>query len=250
MKRILISIFCLFALTSCVSSSAFNARNKEIAEATYREGQAYFAQERYSIALGKFLKAEKTIPDDRFLQYEIGYTYFLKNQYVLAEKHFKKALTLEPDFISATNALGVVYLEQKQWDHAITSFQICVDSLLYGTPHYALTNLGWAYLGKKNYNLAKNHFLKALKKVPHYSRALHGLTMASLATDSEYTAIARLEKALKAFPDSMIINYDLARIYEKLNKTIKAKKHWEKVLKTAPEESSFSEEAANRLKNY
>ncbi|MCK5310658.1 MAG: tetratricopeptide repeat protein [Desulfobacteraceae bacterium] len=248
MKRIFFAALCLLILISCASSSTTNIKNRKIAEAVYQEGRAYFGQKRYSIALGKFLEAEKTIKDDRFLQYDIGFTYYLRKKYNTAEIYFRNALELEPDFMPAANALGVVYLEQKQWDKAINSFNQCLNSLLYITPHYALTNLGWANLGKKNYNLAKDYFLQALKKSPNYSKALHGFATVCLELNCESVAIAKLQRASYKLPESLIIHYDIARIYEKLGQYSEAKQHWKKVIDLAPEGSKFIPEAKNRLK--
>ncbi len=247
MKRFFITGLCLFLLTSCASTSVTNVKNRKIAQAVYQEGKAYFAQKRYSIALGKFLEAEKIIPDDRYLQYDLGIMYMISKKYDLAEKHFKIALDIEPDFMAAMNALGAAYLEQKKWDNAITCLNKSASSLIYATPHYSITNLGWAYLGKKDYNLAKSYFLKALKNVPNYSRALHGFVNVSLETNQEYIALRKLDKALRKAPDSMIIHYDLARIYEKHGQYSKAKEHWEKVVDFAPEGSEFMAEAEKRL---
>ena len=247
MKKFLVASFCLLILTSCSSSPAANHQNRKIAEAVYQEGKAYFSQERYSIALGKFIEAEKIIKDDRFLQYDLGYTYFLKKKYNLSELHFKKALEIEPDFTPALNALGVVFLEQKQWDKSIISFNKCLDSLIYPTPHYALANLGWAYFGKRNYTLANQNFLKALEKSPNYSQALHGFATVSLEINQGSIALGRLERALRKAPKSWIIHYDLAKIYDKSGQFHKAKQYWEKVIELAPEGSKFLSEAEKRL---
>ena len=250
MKGIFAAIFCVLLLVSCASSPATNTKNRKIAQAIHQEGKVYFEHKRYSIALGKYLQAVKTIPDDRFLQYDIGITYMIKKKYGLAERHFKKALELEPDFMPAMNALGAAYLEQEKWDKAIECLNNSVNSLLYVTPHYSLTNLGWAYLGKKNYGLARDHFLQALKKAPNYPRALHGFVNVSLETNQEYSALRKLDKAIKKLPESMIIHYDFARIYEKLGQSSKAKEYWKKVIDLAPDESTFKEEAEDKLKNY
>ncbi|MCD4740934.1 MAG: tetratricopeptide repeat protein [Desulfobacteraceae bacterium] len=250
MKRIFVAVFCILLLVSCASSSATNTKNRKIAQAIHQEGKAYFAHKRYSIALGKYLQAVKTIPDDRFLQYDIGITYMILDEYTLAERHFKKAIELEPDFMPAMNALGVAYLKQKKWDKAIECLNKSVNNLLYATPHYSLTNLGWAYLGKKNYKLANDYFLQALKKVPNYLRALHGFVNVSLETNQEYIALRKLDKAIKKLPESMIIHYDFARIYEKLGQYSKAEEYWKKVIDLAPEESTFKEEAEDKLRNY
>ncbi len=145
------------------------------------------------------------------------------------------------------NAIGATYLKQKKWDKAIKYFNECADSLVYPTPHFALSNLGWAYLGKKDYKLAKEYFIKALSISPFYTPALNGFTTVSMETNSEHAAIKKLTKALEKFPDSMIINYDLARMYEKIGHNKKAKEFWEQVAKFAPEQSVFLQEAEKRL---
>ncbi|MCK5097059.1 MAG: tetratricopeptide repeat protein [Desulfobacteraceae bacterium] len=171
----------------------------------------------------------------------------LNEKYNLAETYFKKAIKLEPDFMLAVNALGAVYLKVEKWDKAIKYLNKSAHSLLYPTPHYSLTNLGWAYIGKKEYELAKDYFLEALKKSPNYLSALHGFATVSLKTNSEQFAIRKLESALQKYPEVMIINYDLARIYEKLGNYLLAKEFWEKVIRLAPKRSKFIEEAENRL---
>lgn len=248
MRRILVAAFCFLTLVSCVSSQATNIKNTKIAYAIHQEGKAYFAQKRYSIALSKFLKAEKSIPKDRFLQYDIGVIYMLNEKYNLAAIHFKKAVKLEPDFMQAVNALGAVYLKAGEWDKAIKYLNQSAESLLYPTPHYSLTNLGWVYIAKKDYKLARDYFLKVLNKSPNYLSALHGFATVSLKTNSEHFAIKKLESALEKFPEVMIINYDLARTYESIGQFVKAKAFWEAVVRQAPMGSRFVKEAEDRLK--
>ena len=252
MKRIIIAAFCLLILASCASTSTKNkkANDRKIAKAVYQEGKAYFAQKRYSIALGRFLEAEKIINDDRFLQYDLGFTYYIKKKYDIAELHFKKALELNPDFMPALNALGTMYLQQKKWDKAIESLEKCSASLLYPTIHYSYTNLGWAYFGKKDYTLAEDSFLKALEESPYYLSALHGFMSTSLETNSENAAIKKLNRAQKKFPNSVVINYDIASIYDHLGQYSKAKKYWEDVIRLAPEESAFYIDANIKLSEF
>ncbi len=249
MKKIIIITFCLLFLVACASISVKDKANSDrrIAKAIYQEGKAYFEQKRYSVALGKFLEAEKTIKDDRFLQYDLGFVYYIKKKYNIAESHFKKALELKPDFMPAMNALGTMYLQQKQWDKAIGTLKKCSASLLYPTIHYSYTNLGWAYFGNENYTLAEDFFLKALDESPYHLSALHGIASTSIKTDNNYLAIRKLGKALKKFPLSVIINFDIATVYENLGQYSKAKKYWEYVVQYASEESEFYKEAEIKL---
>ncbi len=249
MKKNIIITFCLLLLVSCASISAKDEAKSQrrIAKAIYQEGKAYFEQKRYSVALGKFLEAEKIIKDDRFLQYDLGFVYYIKKKYNIAESHFKKALELKSDFMPAMNALGTMYLQQKQWDKAIESLEKCSASLLYPTIHYSYTNLGWAYFGKEDYTLAEDYFLKALDESPYHLSALHGITSTSVRTGNNYLATKKLGKALKKFPHSVIINFDIATVYENLGQYLKAKKYWEYVVQYASEESEFYKEAEIKL---
>ncbi len=247
MRKLTVVSMCLLLLVSCASLSKTKEKKRRSAQVVHQTGKVFFAQAKYSLALKKFLEAEKVIPDDLLLQYDIGFVYLIKKKYDLAEIHFKKTLQLQSDFVPAMNALGTIYIKQQKWDEAIKYLMESIESLIYSTPQYPLTNLGWAYLGKKNYKLAEGYFLKALKIAPNYSGALHGYATVSLLTHNEHKAIKKLEKAVKKYPDSLIINYDLARILDNVGLLHKAQKYWEKVSHLAPEESKFKEEAENRL---
>ncbi len=112
-------------------------------------------------------------PEDPFLQNDLGLVYMAKNSLENAENHFKKAIDIKPDYAPAKNTnLGVVYLAQEKW--AIAVFKELTGDLLYATPHYPLTNLGWAYYNKQQYEIEK-YYREAIGYDANYSPALRGL---------------------------------------------------------------------------
>jgi len=149
-----LSLFLIFCIASCAANVEVRKKQEE---ASRNLGEAYMQQRDFSSALREFLKAEKIYSKDPLLQNDFGLAYMAKGRLDLAVKHFKKAVKLKPDYAPARNNLGTAYLAKKEWDVAIACFKEIVDDVLYATPHYPLTNLGWAYYNKQEYETWGGH---------------------------------------------------------------------------------------------
>ena len=150
------SVFYIFVLASCADIELL----KKQEEAGRLVGEAYMSQNDYTAALNELLKAERTYTKDPHLHNDLGLVYMAKDQLLLAIEHFIKAVELKPDYAPARNNLGTAYLAMKNWDSAIICFKEVSRDLLYATPHYPLTNLGWAYYNKKEFALAEQFYGK------------------------------------------------------------------------------------------
>ena len=195
---VLVSIFFL------VSCGANLEVRKSQEEASRNLGEAYMGQGDYTAALREFLKAEKLYSKDPYLQNDLGLTYMAKGKPDIAINHFKKAVEIKPDYTPAKNNMGTAYLAQKKWDDAIACFKEITGDLLYATPHYPLSNLGWAYYNKKEYRLAEKYYQDALKIEPKFVIALRGLGLTYLKMGRISEAVATLEKVIELAPDSPI----------------------------------------------
>ena len=193
------SMFLVFFLVSCAANLEIR-KNQE--EALRNLGEAYMGQGDYTAALRKLLEAEKLYSKDPHLQYDLGLVYMAKGRSDLAIHHFKKAIEIKPDYTPAKNSLGAAYLAQKRWDDAIACFKEITGDLLYVTPHYPLSNLGWAYYNKKEFKLAEKYYQDALKIEPEFVIALRGLGMTYLKMGRISEAVTFLEKVIKLAPDS------------------------------------------------
>jgi len=198
-------------LGACAPSQ--EARKKE-SEAIRSIGEAYMIQGNYTQALGKLLEAEKIYADDHILQNYLGLAYLNKNQVDLAIKHFKRATQIKPSYAPAHNNLGTAYLEKKDWDRAIEIFQAVSKDLLYATPHYPLTNIGYAYYNKRDYKQAETYYKKALAIEPRYINALLGLGRTYIAALKVQDAVKTLETARKFYPTSAEVYFELATAYK------------------------------------
>lgn len=232
LKILMICSLAALAAASCGPSKEQLIRQEK---AERELGKQYMIAGDYTAALRHLLEAEKLYADDHILQNYIGQAYFFKQSYGLSIKHFEKALALKPDYAVARNNLGAVYLTIKEWDKAIEMFNQLTGDLLYATPHYPQYNLGRAYYGKKQYQLAEEHFKRALKMEPSFSQALWGLGLTYIATGRNDEAVAALSSAVEISPDFAQAHYDLGRAYLQLRNYRKAKEAFGKAAVLQPD---------------
>jgi tetratricopeptide (TPR) repeat protein len=238
-------------LVSCTTKNL--EKDKNIAEKTRMLGEAYLREQHYTAALEAFLKSEALYPDDHLLHDDLGLVYLAKGKYELAIRHFKKALELEEDYTPARNNLGNAYAASHDWDRAIEQYKIASSNMLYATPYYPLSNLGFVYYQKKEYDLSEEYYLKALKVRRDFVVALQGLAKTYMATGRVLEAIARLEKAAEISPDSASVYFELANAYSLNRDYRKAYTAYQKVIALDPDSplaDRAKEEARKVEKRY
>ena len=198
---------------ACTTPNKNIEKQKEQAQASKNLGEAYIREGKYTSALRELLKAEALYPDDYFLQNDLGLVYYYKERQDLAIQHFKKSLALKDDYGPARNNLGNAYAKNNEWDKAIEQWKHVISDLLYATPQFPLSNLGFAYNHKKEYDLAEKYFLEALNVKPDFNKALYGLSQTYIATGRISEAIASLEKATAISPEEVVLHFELAKAY-------------------------------------
>ena len=238
-----LSLFLIFCIVSCAAN--IELRKKQ-AEASRNLGEAYMQQGDFSSALQELLKAEKIYSKDPYLHNDLGLAYMAKDRLDLAIKHFKKAVKIKPDYTPAINNLGAAYMAKKDWDMAIVCFKEIVDDVLYATPHYPLTNLGYAYYNKQEYGFAEKYYRDALKLEPNFNIALRGLGRTYIAMGRAADAVAMLEKAVENYPLSAESYFYLAKAYSSSHEYKKAISAYNKVIELAPD-SPFAVDAQKEV---
>ena len=233
-------------LISCTTQNV--EEQKAQAEATRNLGEAYLRQNKYRIALKHLKKAEALYPSDHILQDDLGLAYLYLKDPDQAILHFKKALELKDDYTPARNNLGNAYAEKKEWDKAIEQYKIVTSDLLYGTPHFPLSNLGVVYYEIQEYGLSAQYYLKALEIKPDFVQALYGLAKTYMAMDRVPDAIAKLEKAVGISPDSAVLYFELARAYAMKRDYMKALSAYHKVVELNPD-STLADRALIEARN-
>jgi type IV pilus assembly protein PilF len=222
-------------------------QNKRKADADRNLGEAYLSQRNYTAALGELLNAEKLNPQDPLLQNDLGLVFMAKEKYHLAVQHFQKAVQLKPDYSLAKNNLGSAYLVLKQWDKAIPVLEEVTNDLLYATPQFPLSNLGWAYYNKGIYGKAEKYLKKALALKPDFFIAQLNLGRTYLASGQLNEAIAILNEAAKKEPKNPALLLELGKTYRRLGDYDDAVLALKGAIKYA-EDSDVAVKAADELK--
>jgi len=247
MKTKLVFLICICAVMASCTPGAQTQKQNKIARAIKKEGDVFQAQGNYTAALGKLLDAEKIAPDDPYIQNSLGLAYMGKKRDDMAIKAFNKALALRPGYTEALNNLGAAYLRDEKWDIAVKTFNKVLEDITYPTPHYPLANIGWARMAQNNYPLAQNYFLKALREVPGFIPAVHGLAQLYIRTGQTGRAIAYLDKNIKKYPGTVIFHADLAQAHEARGQVRRAITAWQVVMQLASENSTLYHKAEQRL---
>jgi Tfp pilus assembly protein PilF len=125
------------------------------------------------------------------------------------------------------NNLGVVYLDIKRWDDAITYFKAALENPLYRTPERAYSSMGYAYYRKGDYQNAEKSFREALMRNPVYPLANYSLALVYIKFGDDEKAIKELMKAIAIDPEYIDAHWELATIYMRAGKNAKALKHLE-----------------------
>jgi Tfp pilus assembly protein PilF len=250
LKSVPTLLICLLMLVACGTAtrgSETTGDRKATAEATRNVGEAYLAGGNLTAALRELKKAEGMEPDDHITQFDIGLVYLYRERYDQAIQHFQRAIQLKPDFAPAINSLGNAYLAKGDWDRAIEAYQRIIEDVFYGTPHFALSNMGLAYYQKKDYPEAEKHFLEALKMNPDFVNALAGLATTYVAMGRYDDAIAKLERAIRKEPKLPHLHYELGKTYQAAGNPTLARQEYQRAAELAPD-SPLAEDAKRAMR--
>jgi type IV pilus assembly protein PilF len=109
-----------------------------------------------------------------------------------SEAQYKRALELQPTFPEAHVNLGNLYLDEGRYDEAIVQYEIALNDMLYRTPHFAQSNLGWALYKKGQTEKAIESVRAAITVAPNFCQGWRTLGLI-------YDGTGKTEKACDAF---------------------------------------------------
>ncbi len=77
----------------------------------YKEGNAYFDEQKYDLAIGSYTKALDINPSNKLALNNMGVAYMEQKNYTQAAAKFKQVLELDPAYDMAVLNLGIIYDE-------------------------------------------------------------------------------------------------------------------------------------------
>lgn len=148
-----------------------------------------------------------------------------KGALIEAEKLYLEAINLNPLNASALNLIGLLKLQQRQLNEAISYLKKAVEI---HPSAYLYNNLGQAYFESQDFDAAINNYEKALGLDDRYFDTWFNLGLTYKKTNKINESINAYNNALSIKPKDSSVYFNLGNLYEELNETIKAIENYEK----------------------
>ena len=177
------------------------------------------AQTDQSVAI--FNLEKKIKPDSSAaLDFTLATLRFEKGDLPLAEEGYKAAIGKLPSFLRAHKNLGLVLLQQEEFDEA-------ADALIKAISHgenegVTFVALGYCYLMVEKYASAENAYRAAILRNPEAKDAQNGLVNCLLETNRHAEAAAMLEELITKYPEQNFYWRAQTNAYVQLDKPLRA----------------------------
>lgn len=143
---------------------------------------------------------------------ERGAQLFNEGNYGEAETVFLDVVRLNPKEVEAYEYLGEVYMEKKEYEHAIQTLEFARS--LNPNDDRIYYDLGRVYQTQQDWKKALEYFRVCVELMPNNPKNLHGLLQASIEAGDRFRARETLRRLKQADPD----NQKLAELEEAVNR--------------------------------
>ncbi|ABA89261.2 TPR domain lipoprotein [Syntrophotalea carbinolica DSM 2380] len=231
--------WCLMALalvvSGCTPSSGSRTKATQNAKVQYTLGVAELKNNNPTMALAKFLEAEKFDKNDSDIQEGLAQAYQRKGAFAEAEKHYLRAIELRPDEPRYFNNLGALYLDMQRPDDALLHLNKAATNLLFPQPEIPLTGIGMAYFMKQEHQQSIASYREALSKNPRYIEAYLRLGEVLTTLGQVDRGLIEYKKALLLAPEYGRLHFYMGMAYMKNGQMDPARQAFLKVRELIPE---------------
>ena len=183
--------------------------------------EAYFSGDLIP-ALASALKGVELSPKNSELRNLLGLIYFRQDKLGQAEAEFQEAIKLDPRMPEAFNNLGSLYLAKKEYLQAKNTLLKGIENPLYLYPERLQNNLGLAYMGLGESELAVSAFESAIKMNKDFYLPYLNLGRFFFEQESIEKAEPLLRAAVRLCSNCSEQRYYLGRLLLRQNKTQEA----------------------------
>ncbi len=238
--QVVIMVVLLISLTSGTAGKRKQAKEKDaaVAGSRFRLGSHYLAEGEVRRALSEFSEAVRLQPRNAHYQHGLGLAYFFVDEYDLAEEHFRKAIKINPGFSEAHHSLALVFSAGGEYADAEESYLAALEDPAYATPEKVYLNWGKMLQRKGDSTAAEEKIRKALELNPRYIRGYKELGRLLEDKDQDAAALEAYLKAYSGVPEDAELNLKIGELYLRQGRAEQARRYLQKVIDTAPPESS------------
>lgn len=173
---ILISLLPGACVTTTDSALTRRADPVEAVERYVQLGLEYIKRDDYSRARKHLTRALEIDEDSAGANAALGLIYHEEGDNALAEEAFEKALDNDPEFTQGRSYYGAFLFSLKQYQKALTQFEIAAKDIDYAGRNQVFTNVALCNLKLGNKQAAIQAYDRALKLDRFNGRALAGVT--------------------------------------------------------------------------
>ena len=238
--QVAIMVVLLISLTPSVAGKRKQAKEREaaLASSRFQLGSRYLQDGELRRCLGEFSEAVRLQPRNARYHNGLGQVYFFLNEYDLAEEHLRRALKLNPAHSEAHHNLALVFSERGDYEAAEESYMAALADPAYLTPEKVNLNWGQMLQRKGDVEGAEEKMRKAVELNPRYIRGYQELGRLLEDKGEDAAALEAYLKAYAGLPEHAELNLKIGELYLRQGKTETARRYLQKVLDTAPPESS------------
>lgn len=202
-KKFLVAVIAALWLGGCGASEA-QEKNIRQSDQFYEAGSiAWFEEGNALAAIRNLTRAVESNPRNDEAQYLLGIIRLGRGEYEAAEEHLSLVLEIRTEkndtagLAGARNNIGVLYVQQKRYEEAITVLKASAEEVMNREPWLAFGNLGWAYIEMGEYDKAIEALRRAMFDQPQYCVGLYRLGQAFYMKQEYKSALAHLTRAVE-----------------------------------------------------
>ncbi|MDH4197057.1 MAG: tetratricopeptide repeat protein [Candidatus Aminicenantes bacterium] len=223
-------------LAACVTLALCASSEKKLAQAREKDPKYQYNLGLFHLNNGNIPEAIKVLnkcialsPTHHLAWNALGLAHAMMGELGEAVRNYQKCLEIDPRFSEARNNLGTTYQELGFPDKAEAEFKRASLDETYASRELPLLNLARLYYSQDKLDLAFEHVQRALQFKPRFALALNLKGLVLEKRDDLGGAILAYEQAVKAVPEDLTFNYNLAVACFKNGEYVKAKEVFEKI---------------------